>query len=174
MAFPFTAACDGAVATTSVMFEVGTGAPTSFEVSIESNSGGAPSSVLGHASDTSNPVSCTATDFTYGAPVNVTNGTTYWLVLSSLGTNNTNYYQYCGDATNIGGLEDLTGVPNWSATAGDPNAHLFIGDVAPPPPPPDWTNGATSSPDQAQQNLSTAVWLFIASMFGMLWIMRKH
>lgn len=44
----------------------------------------------------------------------------------------------------------------------------------PPPEPFDFTAGATSSVDQTQENLSTALFLFLFSMFGTIWLMRKH
>jgi len=33
---------------------------------------------------------------------------------------------------------------------------------------------ATSTPDQAQQNLAAAVYIFLFAMFGMIWLLRKH
>jgi len=46
----------------------------------------------------------------------------------------------------------------------------------PPPPPimPTDYGGATSSVDQSQQNLYNAFLLFYVSLFGMVWLIRKH
>jgi len=54
-------------------------------------------------------------------------------------------------------------------------AVLFVNSVDPGPPSPDIPlGGATSTIEQTQQNLSTAMIIFLVSFFGMLWILRKH
>jgi len=61
---------------------------------------------------------------------------------------------------------------DWLQDSGSPPSPDFE-DVTPPPPPVE-LGGATSSVDQSQQNLSTAFALFLAAMFGMIWLLRKH
>jgi len=80
------------------------------------------------------------------------------------------YADLSTDCDSISGLVASSG--DWLQDSGSPPSPDFT-DATPPPPPFEW-GGATSSSDQAQQNLSTALIVFLISMFGMIWLMRKH
>jgi len=105
--------------------------------------------------------------------------TQYWVVLSRSGAQNaTDYYIFQEDS--IGGPQprayDITGGGAGWLTDTSQQMTLSLGTIS--------CGGggggggggtstvATSSVDQAEQNLSTAFFLFLFSMFGMLWIMR--
>lgn len=113
-------------------------------------------------------------------------GTTYYYSGTNTGTNDLRvkvcdtgtYTAIPAGAFNItlmaagcGSYSELTftGTSGWTGTI---QAGSVITDVPPTPPIP--TGGATSTVSQTQENLSTAFYLFLLSMFGMIWLLRKH
>lgn len=127
--------------------------------------------------------------------INLSNGVTYYVTFDTSGESGTGRMRIEGE-TNDGAFTNFTGsvVDAVLAPAALPNSVFsnlriennssFTGDifnicvadapgecnVVPPIP----TGGATSTPDQTQQNLSTAFLLFFVSMFGTIWLIRKH
>jgi len=79
------------------------------------------------------------------------------------------YYNF-GVTVTSAGIASLAPV-NWTNNFFTPPAPQFTEDT--PPGPPD-IGGATSTVDQMHDNLYYGFIVFFLSMFGMIWLMRKH
>jgi len=83
----------------------------------------------------------------------------------------TSQYYFSDTATSCDTSAEFVAA-TYSVSAGTGPAPTLTETTCTDPTPVD--TSATSTADQAQQNLSTAMILFFVAMFGMIWLMRKH
>jgi len=81
------------------------------------------------------------------------------------------YYNTVGCPTSAGAVGTWSNVDGFGSPA--PTLSETMCGV-PPPPGPVALGGATSSVDQAQQNVIYFAWTFLACMVLVIWLMRKH
>lgn len=133
------------------------------------NSGSVPGSLLATGGTFSPLTGTRATSTSAFSSVSLDSGVTYWLVVKKGGTASaTDYYTWASEASGAGAI-NTSG--SWSVYDND-----FVLEVVgnEPSPTPVVTGGATSSPEQTQDNLSTAFYLYFVSFFLIVWLMRKH
>jgi len=78
---------------------------------------------------------------------------------------------YYGGASMVGCISSAVAAGyTWTTASGPGPAPTLTQTTCASPP----DNTPTSTIEQTQQNLSTAIYIFLGCMFGMLWLMRKH
>jgi len=154
---------------------------------IESDAAGVPSgstlltATISTAGSGLSGVGPTSISSAFSGSYTLVPSTDYWIVFTSVnGSDGSNNYRIWGDSSASGGVY----MPNstWVYPIGSGNAPNLGYEI-------DGTAGggggggggggasstdATSTADQAQQNLSTAFFLYFIAMFGMIWLIRKH
>jgi len=161
-----------------VHFRVDSGAPTDAIFYLEALSGGEPDGI---AMQTSDPVAqgdvgdcVTPTHITFSSPVALSPATEYAIVGTSVTPDGFNTYQQCGDADTYAdgdSFRDPGGV--WEARGYDWTMTLNFSSGGGGGGGGGSTASTTSSIDQAQQNLAFATFIYLGSMFLMLWIMIR-
>jgi len=149
---------------------------------LQGDAGGVPDDTPLDTSDTVSAATITTSfndvSFTFTGAYTLVNGTTYWLVAKRSGSlDDTARYRVCG---NTSGHPSVTAAfydgpgGSWHASY----SAAFNGEVqfgAPPvPPTPELSTSTVSTVDQAESNLGVAFGLFLASMYFMVWLLRKH
>lgn len=171
----FSAACSGTLSSILLYAgHVGTVGDHTY-ITLEADNAGSPSGTALATSANVDPAASvvgasgpwSASTYTFSSPPSLSSGVTYWIVTHRTGADDTGaYYAAAGESGGTGGKTYASG--SWSA-AGNSMVYQFtlVGDTP-------TAADATSTVDQAEQNLSTAFFLFFVSMFGMIWLLRKH
>lgn len=172
----FSAACSGTLSSILLYAgHVGTVSDHTY-ITLEADSAGSPSGTPLATSANLDPSATVAgasgpwaaSTYTFSSPPSLSSGATYWIVTHRTGSDDTSaYYAAAGESGGTGAKTYASGT--WSA-AGNSMVYQFtiVGGAS------GGGADATSTVDQAQQNLSTAFLLFFVAMFGMIWLLRKH
>jgi len=174
LAVPFTAACTGSVTTVTISARMAAGSGAASNLSVYTTTGSEPDTSLG-TSDSFNVDDNVDDDYvvTFSTPVDVTMGEDYWIVFDNSGSvySGANYYQNAGDTS--GGAVLSRNGSSWTAAFGDnnPNVRFDISEGGSSSSGP--LGGATSTVDQAQQNLGTGFFIFFFAFFGMVWLLAR-
>lgn len=149
-------------------------APADLTCDIQTDNGGNPSHYsIATTTVTAAESSTSCTDFTDTfTPVNITAGT-YWIVWETTGSNNTNFWDACGNTTSPAAPNDnrdmdntlvweniLTGISRYSFTVVETTPSAT-------------TATTTDTYSQSQENLYHAFILFLIGFFGMIYLIRR-
>jgi len=135
-----------------------------------------PTTLLGTSSPSAVPSAYGLVDANFAGSVSLSSGVQYWLVLTTSGSDASNYYavqlqnpaivfgnnkyRYSGSWLNEVGYSFQEFYINAAAGMGSGASSTIA--------------SATSTIEQTQSNLFNAFFIFFASFYGMVWLMRKH
>jgi len=146
--------------------------------SIYSSDGGVPDAMLTYTDNLAYDGTFTVRAGAAQAYYELVPSTQYWLVVESDQIpSSANFWEVqIGTPPSSYGQDYYLFNTTWTVETGYSFTSWEVNDDDPPTPPepPMDLGGATSTPDQAQENLSTAFLLYFVAMFGMIWILRKH
>jgi len=168
----FVPSCTGTISVTRVRFNHEASTNDDAVFLIQGDTGSAPDGVTQFTSDNAaQPGSGVAdVDVTWTDTISVVNGVPLWLVATRSNPSGTGFYAWeytsgTGDLKDAGaGWVAANTVVQWSATVVESGGGGGGGD----------TGGATSTPDQTQQNIYNAFTLFFVGAFFVIWLLRKH
>jgi len=173
---PFTACQDGVIENVDFGSKNAGGLSNGYTMYIYTDNAGEPGTQVG-GSDSLQPTNtdCAANTWHFSTPVNVTNGTDYWVVIHSDidGNNYPDILTSCSDGVGGGGTAyKSTDAITWNNNGPAEYATFDILDE-PTPPTPDISTEATSTVDQTEQNLWFAYWTFFGTMIFVIWLFRS-